>query len=68
MLLASSPGILLYLGAECLVTQHFFFKMADGKVCIKTKVTALPTVPTKRVEELTGNEASMLLVDCASKA
>ena len=59
--LASSPGTLLYPAAPCLVTQRFFFKMADGEACsscIKTKVTAPPTVPTKRAEELTGDEAS----------
>ena len=45
---ASSPGILLYPAAACRVTQRFF----------KTKVTAPPTVPTKRAEELTGDEAT----------
>ena len=56
--LASSLGILLYPAAACLVTQSFFFKMADGKVYQgKDKVTAPPTVPTKGAEELTGDEA-----------
>ena len=30
--LASSPGIILYLAAQCLVTQRFFFKMAPPTV------------------------------------
>ena len=73
--------------APCLVTQRFFFKMADSKVKqprsqlpsarqspqrmgldewmalgtrlkVKTKVTAPPTVPTKRAEEVSGDEAT----------
>ena len=55
----SSPGILLYPAAACLVTQRFIFKMADGK----TKVTAPSTVPTKRAEELTGDEATGWVLD-----
>ena len=35
--LASSPGTLLYPVASCLVTQRFFFKMADGKACYPDK-------------------------------
>ena len=57
--LASSPGNLLNPAAPCLVTQRLFFKMADGKAC-SSEVTAPPTltVPTKRDEELTGDEAN----------
>ena len=52
--LASSPGILFYQAAPCLVTQRFIF----------TKVTAPPTVPSKGAEELTGDEASQALLSC----
>ena len=34
--------------------------MADGSARIKTKVTAPPTVPTIRAEELTGDEATCI--------
>ena len=40
--IALYPGIVLCPAAVCRVTQRFFFKMA---ACIKTKVTAPPTVP-----------------------
>ena len=42
--------------------------MADGEAypaaCIKTKVTAPPTMPVKQAEELTGDEANSTHISC----
>ena len=53
--IASSPGILgrSVPGYSALLFQD------GGRRSIKTKVTAPPTVPTKRAEELTGDEAKL---------
>ena len=58
--LALYPGIFLYPAAPCLVTQRFFFEIATAasQACIKTKVTAPPTVPTNRAEVSTADEAN----------
>ena len=54
--LVSSPRILLHPSAPCLVTQLFFFKMADSN---QDNGNRPPTVPTKRSKELTGEEATI---------